>query len=180
MKTVTILLIVLAVFIALFVAFFQYIFKNKEKGQLNYWLSFLRFSTIFALLLLIINPTVNKTNINIVKPNLLVAVDNSSSIKHSLQSKNVKDFVQQLKNDTELNNKYAINYYAFGTNLNTLDSLSFNDSNTNLSKPFLEFSNVYKSENNPVVLITDGNQTIGNDVEFICRKHQGNLILQHG
>ena len=170
MKTVTILLIVLAVFVALFVAFFQYIFKNKEKSQLNYWLSFLRFLTFFALLLLIINPTINKNNINIVKPNLLIAVDNSASIKHSLQSDNVKDLVQQLKNDAELNNKYAINYYAFGTNLYTLDSLNFNESNTNLSKPFLEFSNVYKSENNPVVLITDGNQTIGNDVEFINYK----------
>lgn len=170
MKTVTILLIILAVFISVFVAFFQYIFNNKEKSQLNYWLSFLRFSSIFTLLLLIINPTINKNNITIIKPNLLVAVDNSASIKHSLQSKNVKDLVQQLKNDAELNNKYSINFYGFGSDLYTLDSLSFNNTNTNLSKPFLEFSNVYKSENNPVVLITDGNQTIGNDVEFINYK----------
>jgi len=170
MKTGTIILILFAVFIALFIAFFQYIFKNKEKSQLNYWLSFLRFSSIFTLLLLIINPTINKNNINVVKPNLLVAVDNSASIKHSLQSKNVQNLVQQLKADTELNNKFAINYFTFGTNLNAFDSLNFNESHTNLSKPFLEFSNIYKSENNPVVLITDGNQTIGNDVEFVNYK----------
>ncbi|MEX1383341.1 VWA domain-containing protein, partial [Lutibacter sp.] len=170
MKTVTILFIILAVFVALFIAFFQYIFKNKEKSQLNYWLSFLRFSTIFALLLLIINPTINKKNSTIVKPNLLVAVDNSVSIKHSLQTENVENLVQQLKSDTELNSKFDINYYGFGTGLFTLDSLKFNESNTNLSKPFLEFSNLYKSEDNPVVLITDGNQTIGHDVEFVNYK----------
>jgi hypothetical protein len=166
MKTVTILLIILAVFVALSIAFFQYIFKNKEKSQLKYWLSFLRFSTIFALLLLIINPTINKNSINAVKPNLLISIDNSASIKHSQQAKNVKNLVQKLKNDAELNDKYTLNYYTFGTSLNRFDSLSFNESNTNLSKPFIEFSNLYKSENNPVVIISDGNQTIGNDVEF--------------
>ena len=171
METNTVLLIVLAVFVALFLALFQYVFKNKEKSQLNYWLSFLRFLSIFTLLLLIINPTINKNNITIVKPNLLVAIDNSASIKHRSEAENVKNLVQQLKNDTELNNKYAINYYAFGANLYTLDSLSFNESNSNLSKPFIEFSNLYKSDNNPVVLITDGNQTIGNDVEFINYKN---------
>ncbi len=170
MKTVTILLIILAVFVALSVALFQYILNNKEKSQLNYWLSFLRFLSVFILLLLIINPTINKNSLNIIKPNLLVAIDNSASIKHSLQTKNVENLVQQLKNDTELNSKYAINYYTFGTNLNTLDSLSFSEHQTNLSKPFLELSNLYKSDNNPVVLITDGNQTIGNDVEFINYK----------
>ena len=170
MNTGTILLIVLAVFIALFIAFFQYILKNKEKSQLNYWLSFLRSLSIFTLLLLIINPTINKNNLNIIKPNLLVAVDNSASIKHSLQSENVENLVQELKNDAELNSKFAINYYTFGTNLNTLDSLSFSENQTNLSKPFLELSNLYKSANNPVVLITDGNQTIGNDVEFVNYK----------
>ena len=170
MNTGTILLIVLAVFIALFIAFFQYILKNKEKSQLNYWLSFLRSLSIFTLFLLIINPTINKNNLNIIKPNLLVAVDNSASIKHSLQSENVENLVQELKNDAELNSKFAINYYTFGTNLNTLDSLSFSENQTNLSKPFLELSNLYKSANNPVVLITDGNQTIGNDVEFVNYK----------
>ena len=170
MEVATILLIILAITVALFLAFFQYIFKNKEKSQLNYWLSFLRFLSIFTLLLLIINPTFNKNHITVVKPNLLVAIDNSASIKHHLETKNVENLVGQLKNDAELNAKYAINYFTFGANLNTLDSLSFNESNTNLSKPFLEFSNLYKSTNNPVVLITDGNPTVGNATEFINYK----------
>ncbi|UMB54693.1 VWA domain-containing protein [Lutibacter sp. A64] len=170
METVTILLIILAVLAALFLAFFQYIFKNKEKSQLNYWLSFLRFLSVFTLLLLIINPTFNKNNITIEKPNLVVTIDNSASIKYNLQVENVENLVQKLKNNAELNAKYTIDYYTFGTNLNTLDSLSFNETNTNISKPFLEFSNLYKTKINPVVLITDGNQTVGNATEFINYK----------
>ncbi|UMB61259.1 VWA domain-containing protein [Lutibacter sp. A80] len=170
MNTVTILLIILAFTVALCLAFFQYIFKNKEKSQLNYWLSFLRFLSVFTLLLLIINPTIDKNNITVIKPNLLIAIDNSASIKHSLQTKNIENLVEKLKNDAELNTKYGISYYTFGTALTTLDSLSFNESNTNLSKPFLEFSNLYKSDNNPVLLITDGNSTIGNAIEFVNYK----------
>ena len=65
---------------------------DLEKSQLNYWLSFLRFLSIFTLLLLIINPSIKKNSIEIAKPNLLVAVDNSKSIKNNLQDKNVENF----------------------------------------------------------------------------------------
>ena len=170
METEKLLFIILAVFVALLIAVFQYFYKNEERSQLTYWLSFFRFTTIFLLLLLLINPSIKKNNVEIMKPNLLVAVDNSKSIKYNLQNVAVKSLVEKLKRDSELNNKYNLSFFGFGNSLYPLDSLTFKESQTNLSLPFQEFSKLHKTDLNPVILITDGNQTVGNSVEFINYK----------
>ena len=170
METEKLLFIMLAVFIALFIACFQYIYKNKERSQLTYWLSFFRFMTIFLILLLLINPSLKKNYIETIKPNLLVAVDNSKSIKYNSQNEAVKSFVEKIKEDSELNNKYNINFFGFGDNLYPLDSLNFSESQTNLSIPFQEFSKLYKTGTSPLILISDGHQTVGNAVEFVNYK----------
>ncbi len=170
METEKLLAIILAVFIALFIAAFQYLWKNKERSQLTYWLSFLRFTTIFLILLLLINPSIKKKNIEIIKPNLLVAVDNSKSIKFNSQDEAVKSLVEKLKQDPKLNDKYTIGYFGFGSSLYPLNELNFQENQTNLSLPFEEFSKLHKTGSNPVILISDGNQTVGNSVEFVNYK----------
>jgi len=166
METANLLLIFLAVFVALFLAVFQYIFRKKEKSQLNYWLSFFRFLSLFSIFLLLINPVVQKEIIEIVKPNLVVAVDNSSSIKHNLQGEVLKSLVEKITSDKELNDKFNIDYYSFGKEVKPLDSLSFNKIHTNLFEPLNTFSKIYNQGTNPVVFLTDGNQTVGSTIDF--------------
>ena len=170
METATLLYLLLAILIALLLAVFQYLYKNSEKSQLKYWLFCLRFLSAFLILLLFINPTIKKRIINIDKPNLIVAVDNSSSIKYVLQDNYVTEIVEKFKEHSALNKKFNLNYYSLGTSLKPLDSLNFNEKQTNLSQPLNEFSELYKNEFSPVVLITDGNQTIGNNLEYIHYK----------
>jgi hypothetical protein len=160
------LLIIGALIASLFLAIFQYNFKKKERSQLHYWLSFFRFLSIFSILVLIINPSIQKKTVSTEKPNLLVAIDNSTSIKHSLQAKKTTDLITLLKNNSDLNSKFLIHYFSFGTQLKVLDSLNFTENQTNLEIPFKEFSSLFNEGINPVIVITDGNQTIGNSVEF--------------
>ena len=167
--TEIILNIILIGIIALLLALFQYLYKSKI-NKLNIVLFSLRFSTYFLILLLILNPSIKKDSTEIIKPILVVAIDNSSSIKYSLQDKKVKYFVELLENDIVLKNKFLIKYYSFGNNLEVLDSLSFNKNQTNLALPFQEFSKLYTKIFAPVVLISDGNQTVGNNIEFINYK----------
>lgn len=170
METEKLLSIIFAAFVALFIAVFQYVYKNNEKSQLTYWLSFFRFMTIFLILLLFINPSLKKTDFEIIKPNLLVAVDNSKSIKFNSQNDAVKNLVEKLKGDSKLNNKYNISFFGFGSGLYPLIELNFEETQTNLSLPFQEFSKLYKTGSSPVIFISDGNQTVGNSVEFVNYK----------
>jgi len=170
METETLLFILLALFASLLIALFQYVFKNNEKGQLKYWLSFLRFLAYFCILLLIINPSIKKSTTKIVKPNLVIAVDNSTSIKNISQNTAIENLVKLFKNNEGLNKKFSIEYYSFGNNVTVLDSLNFNEKQTNLALPFEEFTKLYKTETAPVIVITDGNQTVGSNVEFVNYK----------
>jgi hypothetical protein len=165
MQTETLFYIILAAITALLLALFQYLYKAK-KNKLNRFFTFLRFITIFSVFLLLINPKFKQTKFYTEKPNLIVAIDNSESIKHLKQTENVKLLLDNLKQDKSLNENFNIEYYTFGKDLRTLDSLSFNETQSNISNAFNALSQIYKNTIAPLVLITDGNQTYGKDYEF--------------
>ncbi|MDV7188341.1 VWA domain-containing protein [Lutibacter sp. TH_r2] len=175
MSTETILYILLSGILALAIALFQYWYKLKQT-KTNYILLALRFLALFTLMLLLINPSIKKTIFEIEKPNLVVAIDQSKSIKYSKQVEIVQTLVDNLKNSSALNNKYNIQYYGFGKELYALDTLKYIENQTNISNPIQEFSKIY-GENNPVLLITDGNQTFGNSIEFLKPKNPINSFI---
>ena len=171
MSTETLLYIILAGIVALLLALFQYKYKTKGASKLNALFAFLRFLTIFSFLLLLINPKFEHVTVYTEKPNLVVAIDNSSSIEHLKQDEKVRGLVNVIKGNKELNDKFNVDLYGFGNTLNTLDSLSFNEQQTNIDKAFTELSQVYKNSVSPTILISDGNQTYGNDFEFSAKKY---------
>lgn len=118
-------------------------------------------------MLLIINPKFESFEYYIEKPHLIVAIDNSSSIKYLNQSENAQEIFNSINNNTNLTDKFNIVNYAFGNNLNAVDdTLSFNNKQTNISEALNQLSQIYKETTAPVILITDGNQTYGNDYEL--------------
>ena len=172
MQTETLLYIILAGIIALSLALFQYFTNRKSMSKLNMLFSFLRFLSVFAVLLLIINPSFNQVKTSIEKPNLVVALDNSCSIEHLKQDSNVKDFIEKLNSNKEIQEKFNLSVYTFGKGLNPLDSISFSETQTNISKTFQQLAEVYKSTTSPTLIITDGNQTYGNDYQFSYRNYK--------
>lgn len=172
MQTETLLYIILAGIIALVLALFQYLNKNKSMSKLNMLLSFLRFITLLSVFLLLINPKFNQLTITNEKPNLVIAVDNSRSIAHLNQIDDASGVVEKLSNSSELNNKFSITTYTFGEQLNTMDSLSFSEKQTNISNAFNQLAQIHKNTNTATILISDGNQTFGNDYEFITSTYK--------
>jgi hypothetical protein len=170
MSTITILYSLLVGIIALAIAVFQY--NNKAKGKLRFNLlfAFLRFLSLFFIGLLIVNPKFKKRSYTVDKPNLIVLTDNSKSVKYLQKDAAVKDFVNQLEENIELNNKFDIANYSFGSELNSTDSLSFSDIQSNIAKALAQANEIYKDENTAFVLLTDGNQTYGTDYQFESRK----------
>ena len=162
-----ILYIIIAVIVSATIAIFFYYINLKNKEKVSYILTFLRFISLLAIFILLINPKIEQQIISVEKPTLVVAVDNSSSIKNTNQSVEVLDLVSDFKSNKPLNEKFNIDFYSFGKEVELLDSLNFSNSQTDISKPFKQFKEVYKNKIAPIILITDGNQTLGNSYEFI-------------
>lgn len=144
----------------------MYGYKSKQKGSLRWIFGVLRFITIFSILLLIINPKFKSETYTIEKPKLPVLIDNSASVEELGQKENVSALLQKIKENDELNDKFDITYYSFGNDFRESDSLSFDEKNTNISKPLTSTNELFKNQTAPTLLITDGNQTLGNDYEF--------------
>lgn len=168
MSTETILYIILSGIIALAIALFQYWYK-VQKRKTTIILGALRFLVLFTLILLFINPSIKKTILEIEKPNLLIAVDQSKSIKYTNQQQLVENFINKLKASKELTAKFNLQYFGFGKDFKVLDTLKFAENQTDISKPIQELSKIYK-KNSAALLVTDGNQTTGSSIEFLNTK----------
>jgi len=166
MSPETILYIVIAACVSLALAVFMYGYKPKYKGNLRWLFGVLRFISIFAILLLLINPKFKTESYTIVKPKLPVLIDNSSSIKELDQTDGVLRMVETFRTDEALDDKFDLSFFRFGSNFDQLDSLSFSEKNTNITQALTSVNDLYKDEIAPVLLISDGNQTLGSDYEF--------------
>lgn len=166
MDTSTILFIVTSLIGSIAIGYFQYYYKVKAIGKVRPILFILRSFILFLLFLLLINPSINKTELINQKPVLSVLIDNSESTAYFEQDSLVNDLIDGWKSDNDLNNKFDINYYQFGKDLRVLDTLDFKDSQTDLSAALSSINELNKGKRNAVVLISDGNQTVGNDYEY--------------
>lgn len=168
MSIETIVYIVLAGVISIALAVFMYGYKPKQTGSLRWVFGILRFITMFSILLLIINPKFKSETYTIEKPKLPVLVDNSASIGELNQTENVSSLLQKIKDNKQLNEKFDVSYYSFGSDFRESDSLSFAEKNTQISKALSSANEIFKNQTAPTILITDGNQTLGSDYEFVA------------
>ncbi|RCS27274.1 VWA domain-containing protein [Polaribacter sp. WD7] len=122
---------------------------------------------LFALL---INPKIKTTQTDNVKPILSILIDNSKSIAYFKDTSSVNSFVNQLQNDNLLNDKFTIKSYYFDDDLSIRDSLKFLGNNTNISEAITKVNMLYDNEIAPIVILSDGNQTVGNDYSFTNSK----------
>jgi len=172
MQTETIIYIIISGIIALLVALFQYKYKVKHLPNRQMVLVALRFVSVFSLLVLLINPKFESQSVYLEKPNLVVAMDNSSSITYLKQDDNALDLLDKIVSHPKVQDKFDVQVYAFGDQVNLTDSINFKQKQSNLDVVFKEFNQIYKQSISPTVLITDGNQTIGNDYVFSAQKYK--------
>ncbi len=170
MQTQTFIYIIIAGIAALLVALLQYVYKSRKRKRLYIILAFLRFITVFSILLLLINPKFNAITYYDEKPNLIVAIDDSESVSHLDQKERVKALYDVIQSDASLEDRFNIEYYKFGNDFEALDSLNYTTRQTNISKVFKGVSEIYKNTTSPLLLISDGNQTYGSDYEYSSTK----------
>lgn len=170
MASKIILFIILAGIIALLLTYFQYYYKTKDKSKTTLFLGFLRFSSIFLVLIALINPKIKIKKYEDIKPKLNILIDNSTSIAYAKQQQNIDAFLKQLKENTILNEKFNLNYYAFADDLQLKDSFTYTFSETNIVKSLKTLQEIDRGNVAPTILVTDGNQTQGADYTFFAAK----------
>ena len=166
MQTGTIVLLILAAFVSFFFVLFQYYYKSKGNRTLQLSLSVLRFLALFGTLILLINPKFSKNTYILEKSDLVFLWDNSFSLKSSGTEDAVIHLQEQAAANNALPDRFDITNYSFGNTLNNSDSLSFDETNTNITKALSSINTLYKNKQAIVVLVTDGNQTVGEDYQY--------------
>jgi len=166
MTTNTILLIFLSLLIAGAYSYYNYYYKAKIKLKVHLALAFLRFITVFCVLLLLINPIISSKTLEIVKTPLVIAVDNSSSISNLKATKTTSDLFEKLASNSDLKDKFDIQSYRFDSGIESSNKFDFKGSQTNIDEVAKSIKSINKNALFPTVLITDGNQTSGNDFVF--------------
>ncbi|ENA1814738.1 hypothetical protein ABF174_001351 [Flavobacterium psychrophilum] len=166
MNTNTILLIILSLVTAGGLSFYQYFYRNKNYNKVNFLLALLRFISIFSIILLLINPVISRKTYETSKTPLPIIVDNSQSISELKQEKISKELSQKLLENTQLNEKYDVQLFSFDNDFYTNKPIDYKGKQTNIHKVAQNMKQLYRNQNFPIVLLSDGNQTIGNDYVY--------------
>ena len=166
MTTNTILIILFSLVIASALSFYQYLYKVENKTKVSLFLAFLRFLTFFGIALLLINPMITSNSFEIVKTPLPVIVDNSSSITALNANESALELYKKLSQNAALKDKFDLQSYQFDSEFQSSENFNFKGTQTNLDAVAKNLKSIYKNMIFPSVIITDGNQTTGNDYVY--------------
>ena len=162
----TILLIILSFIIAAGLSFYQYFYKNTNVSKLKWLLAGLRFIAVFGILLLLINPILRNKTFETIKTPLPIIVDNSSSIVDLKANATAVELYEKLTSNAALKEKFEVQSYRFDSEFETATDFDFKGKQTNIEEVAKNLKSIYRNAVFPTILISDGNQTIGNDYVF--------------
>lgn len=133
----------------------------------------LRATSLFLIGLLLIGIIFQSFNYRTEKPVLVIGVDTSSSMKNykdSLKMKSqITDMIDLAKK--ELGEKFEIASYQFGGELESLDSIKFTKSSTDLAQSFEQVHSDYYNRNlGAILFVSDGNFNKGNNPVYSAKK----------
>ena len=174
MEIQTLFWVVLCAVLALALVWFQYFYKNQRRELKWVFLSFLRFLSVFCLLLLLVNPEFTSTTYNIQKPELVILADNSASIKAVSGVKDLSKVLTSLSEDEDLKKQFKILQYSFGNSLKISDTINNTALESNIAKALNGVAKIHSKTPVATILLSDGNQTIGEDyAHFITPNQMG-------
>jgi len=175
MEIYTIGWIIIAFFVAIGLSWFQYFYKSKNRLKVTKLLFFLRFLALFGLLLLLIDLSFFKHTYRIEKTPLVIAVDNSRSIKELNQDQIALDIKNKLYANNDLNQRFDIQVIRFDSDVQFSDEFNFDGNQTRIDRLAKNTASIYRNNNFPTLLLSDGNQTFGDD--YLYTFAEGNSVF---
>ncbi|MDX1543570.1 MAG: VWA domain-containing protein [Christiangramia sp.] len=172
----TILYITLALLIALGFAFFQYLFRKQNRQRKDYIFFALRSLSVFLVILLLINPKITSVEYNVEKPELVILADNSQSVAYLEEEENLRDISYRLSDNSDIKQHFEVSHITFGEALSLEDSLDFKSKQTNIYNALSETQEIFSGKQSAIVLITDGNQSLGRDFRYFKSREETSVF----
>ncbi|MCM5663208.1 vWA domain-containing protein [Galbibacter mesophilus] len=170
LETNPLISLILAAAVSLLLTYFFY--RKKSVTKMYIITGALRFVTIFTVLLLLLAPEISNKTVFTERPSLNLLLDNSSSIRKFGFDSVSQSIHDNIVNDDELREKFSINTFTFDEKLNTSDSVTFKGKQTNIAASLKGLKRIQKQSNSAVVLLSDGNQTFGEDYQYFTKEYQ--------
>lgn len=163
MSATTLLYIVITAVVALGLSLYMYGYKSRLRPKLRWILGILRFLTLATLGLLLVNPKIVKQSYFTEKPVLNLLIDDSKSITVLNRDSLATVLYGSIIGDSDLRDRFELNTFSFAQDFKPLDSLRFTGTASNIAEGLRNLKSVYNKDTAPVILISDGNQTLGQD-----------------
>lgn len=149
---------------------------NELPDRILKWIALFRFVTVTILSFLLLSPLLKTMDREVEKPVIIVAQDNSESIIAGKDSAYYRtEYLKNLqKMKDELSDKYEIAFYSFADKIkkvNTVDSIKFNEKQTDMSAFFEEMENLYTNRNVGAIIFSgDGVYNRGSNPVYASEK----------
>lgn len=157
--------ILLCLIVGALYAFILYQRKSPWGKTLNRTLASLRFALTAILCFLLLGPFIKQISARIEDPTVVLAIDNSLSVRQGMDSAAIHQALDQLD---ELTSKlkrqnYNTDIFTFdGSRIKTVQDISFDHPSTDLNKLLSDIQNAYEGKKIAgVALLTDGIYNIG-------------------
>lgn len=131
----------------------------KKRSLLYITLMVLRFATVFVLAFLLLAPFVKSNTKKVQKPIIVVALDNSESVKANKDSTFYKtEYPKKIKALTNnLSKDYEVKVYNLADRVSEDATVDFTGKQTNLSNLFTEVAGQYENQNlGAIIIASDG------------------------
>lgn len=178
----TFLWIVVALLVSALLTYWLYKKDKNLSGTPKYVLYILhglRFSGIFSIALLLLSPLLELNEKIYQKPVIAIAHDNSTSIVLNADSNYYKNtYAKQFSNlINELEGKYELSVYQFGSNISDTISYNYTDKQTDISKVLhaIQTEN-YNRNLTGIILSTDGIYNTGKNPIAECEQIKSPII----
>lgn len=155
-------------------------YRNQKLNEMPHrvlqLIALFRFATVTILSFLLLSPLLKTTNREVEKPVIIVAQDNSESIVSGMDSTYYRtEYRKNLQHMMdELSDKYEIALYSFADKIkkvNTADSITYGDKQTDMSAFFDEMENLYANRNvGAIILSGDGVYNKGSNPVYASEK----------
>lgn len=138
---------------------------GEKSVQINRILAPLRFLSVTIICLLLLSPIIKATYTESKPPIVVLAQDNSESILASMDEAARAAYRQKMESlQAQLKDKYNLQTYSFGDNIQDGIDFSFNHKSTNIAQVLDQVYDAYSGQNlATVILATDGIYNQGNN-----------------